>query len=152
MLCDQVGFEQGTQKPHLLGVFTGLAADAFPTLPRGLTSLPPLSDGLGEVTITLSVVRLDTDQEIYSQKMKMRFPAPMLVVNLRFRIRRLVFDAPGTYLLAPTVDDEEIAALPAMGKRMSRSAPGRPGHSLEGKARGEGRLSTVVGLTPPGRI
>ena len=110
MLCDQVVFEQGTQKPYLLGVFTGVAADAFPTLPQRFDLFAALTDGLGEVTITLSVARLDTDQEIYSQKMRVRFPDPMLVVNLRFRVRRLIFDAPGTYLFALTVDDEEIAA------------------------------------------
>ena len=32
MLCDQVVFEQGTQKPYLLGVFTGVAADTFPSV------------------------------------------------------------------------------------------------------------------------
>ena len=34
MLCDQVVFEQGTQKPYLLGVFTGVAVDSIPTVPQ----------------------------------------------------------------------------------------------------------------------
>jgi hypothetical protein len=31
MLCDQVVFEQGTQKPYVLRVLTGLAVSNFPT-------------------------------------------------------------------------------------------------------------------------
>jgi hypothetical protein len=110
MLCDQVVFEQGTQKPYLLGVFTGVAADNFPTAPQRFDIFAALTDGQGEVRMTLSVVHLDTNEEIYSQKLTASFPDPLRVVNLRFRVRRLVFDAAGTYLFALMIDDQEIAA------------------------------------------
>jgi len=38
------------------------------------------------------------------------FPDPLRVVNLRFRVRQLIFDAPGAYLFALTADDHELAA------------------------------------------
>jgi len=60
--------------------------------------------------MTLTVVHLDTNQEIYAQRMSVNLPDPLRVVNLRFRVRQLIFDAPGTYLFALTVDDQEIAA------------------------------------------
>jgi hypothetical protein len=60
--------------------------------------------------MTLSVVDLGTNQEVYAQTMTVRFPDPLRVVNLRFRVRRLIFDVAGTYLFALTADDEEIAA------------------------------------------
>ena len=63
MLCDQVVFEQGTQKPYLLGVFTGVAADSFPTAPQRFDVFAALTDGQGDVRMTLSVVHLDTNQE-----------------------------------------------------------------------------------------
>jgi len=66
MLCDQVIFERGTQKPYLLGVFTGVAVDSIPTPPQRFDIFAALTDGLGDVTITLSVVHLDTNREIYS--------------------------------------------------------------------------------------
>ena len=47
MLCDQVVFEQGTQKPYLLGVFTGVAADTFPTAPQRLDLFAALTDSQG---------------------------------------------------------------------------------------------------------
>jgi len=110
MLCDQVAFEQGTQKPYLLGVFTGVAADSFPTAPQRFDIFAALTDGLGTVTITLRVIRLDGDEEIYSQEMNVNFPDPLRVVNLRFRIRQLTFEREGMYLFALEVNDEEIAA------------------------------------------
>jgi hypothetical protein len=60
--------------------------------------------------MTLSVVHLDTNQEIYSQTMTVRFPDPLHVVNLRFRVRQLMFDVAGIYLFALLIDDQEIAA------------------------------------------
>src|SRR5712692_5801948 len=93
MLCDQVVFEQGTQKPYLLGVFTGVAADNFPTAPQRFDVFVALTDGQGDVRMTLSVVRLEANQEIYSQRMSLRFSDPLRVVNLRFRVRQLIFHA-----------------------------------------------------------
>jgi len=110
MLCDQVIFERGTQKPYLLGVFTGVEIASVPTPPQRFDIFAALTDGFGDVTIILSVVHLDTNQEIYSQKITVRFPDPLQVVNLRFRVRQLIYDAPGTYLFALMADDHELAA------------------------------------------
>jgi hypothetical protein len=110
MLCDQVIFEEGTQKPYLLGIFTGVAVDGFPTPAQRFDVFAALTDGSGEVALTLSVVHLDVNQEIYTQQLAMRFTDPLRVVNLRFRVRQLIFEAPGTYLFALHVDEEEIAA------------------------------------------
>src|SRR5205809_6007904 len=110
MLCDQVVFEQGTQKPYLLGVFTGLAADCFPTAPQRFDIFAALTDGVGHVTMTVRVARLESNEEIYSQEMNVVFPDPLKVVNLRFRVTQLTFDTHGTYLFSLDVDGEEIAA------------------------------------------
>jgi len=110
MLCDQVVFEQGTQKPYLLGVFTGIAVEEFPTPPQRFDVFTAFTDGLGDVTMTLNVVHLESNNEVYSQTMVLAFPDPLRVVNLRFRVRQLMFDSPGTYLFALTVDDQELAA------------------------------------------
>jgi len=110
MLCDQVALEEGTQKPYLLGVFTGMAAVEFPTLPQRFDALAALTNGLGDVTMNLSVVHLDTNQEIYTQTLRANFPDPLRVVNVRFRMRTFVYPAAGTNLHALTVDDEEIGA------------------------------------------
>jgi hypothetical protein len=56
MICDQVIFERVTHKPYLLGVFTGLAVDGFPTGPQKLDIFAALTDGHGKVTIRLTVL------------------------------------------------------------------------------------------------
>jgi len=109
MLCDQVVFEQGTKKAYLLGVFTGVAADRFPTGPQRFDIFAALTDGTGDVTMRLSVVHLDSDEEVYSQAILVSFSGPLEVVNLRFRVRRLIFETPGIYRFALMVDDQEIA-------------------------------------------
>jgi hypothetical protein len=110
MLCDQVVFERETQKPYLLGVFTGVSADRIPTPPQRFDIFAALTDGLGDVRMTLTVEHLDTNQEIYSQHITVRFSDPFQVVNLRLRIRHLIYPAAGTYLFALTADGEEVAA------------------------------------------
>ena len=110
MLCDQVVFEQGTQKPYLLGVFTGVAVDSIPTVPQRFDVFVSLTDGLGDVPMTLSVEHLETNQEIYSQNLTVRFPDPLQVVNLRFRVRQLTYEAAGTYLFVLIANDQELAA------------------------------------------
>ena len=110
MLCDHVVYEQGTQKPYLLGVFTGVAADHFPTIPQRFDLFAAFTDGLGDVRMVLSIVHLDTNEEIYTQEMTVSFPDPLRVVNLRFRVRQLIYEAAGTYLFALTADDHDIAA------------------------------------------
>ena len=110
MLCDQVAFEEGTQKAFLSGVFTGVSVDAFPTSPQRFDIFAALTDGLGSVTIVLSAVHMDTDQEIYRQTRTVNFPDPLRVVNLRCRVRQLIYTESGTYLFALTADGEEIAA------------------------------------------
>jgi hypothetical protein len=109
MLCDQVVFEEGTQKPYLLGVFTGKAVDKFPSGPQRFDIFAALTDGLGDVIITVTAVQLDTNEVIYQQRCTISFPDPLQVVNLRFRVRELQFLAPGMHLIALMVGDQEIA-------------------------------------------
>jgi hypothetical protein len=110
MLCDQVVFEEGTHKPYLLGVFIGVAVDDFPTGPQRFDLFVALTDGLGEVTINVKVVRMENDEEIYSRSMNVRFANPLQIVNLRFQVRHLIYPTPGTYLVSFEADGEEIAA------------------------------------------
>ena len=109
MLCDRVVFEQGSQKPFLLGIFTGMAVEGFPSGPQTLDVFAALTDGLGDGTIQLSVTELATDEEIYVQTAELRFPDPLRVVNLCLRVRSLWFAVPGEYLFTLSVDGEEIA-------------------------------------------
>lgn len=109
MLCDQVTFERGTQKPSLIGVFTGMAADEFPTVPQRIDAFAALTDGLGTGTVELQVTEQSTGNMIYSMSVHLNFPDPLRVINLRLRMRQCSFSAPGEYLFVLLVDDEELA-------------------------------------------
>jgi hypothetical protein len=108
-LCDQVVIEQGTQKPYLLGVFTGMGVGTFPTIPR-FDVFAALTDGLGRVTICLSVTHMPTDRVIYAQKQELVFPDALRVMHVRFRVRALTLTEEGDHLFALLIDEEEIAA------------------------------------------
>jgi hypothetical protein len=107
MLCDQVVFERGSHKPYLLGVFTGVAVDRFPSVPQEIDIFVAFTDGHGNVRMRLSVVYLEPNEEVYAQPLTVVFPDPLKVVNLSIRVRRLVYDAPGTYVFALTDDDKD---------------------------------------------
>jgi hypothetical protein len=109
ILCDQVLFEQGTQKPTLVGVFTGIGATGFPTVPQRFDLYAALTDGLGQGAVDLVVDRLEPEERIWNQRMELSFPDPLRVINLRFRFRQLSFPAPGSYVFALQVGGEEIA-------------------------------------------
>jgi hypothetical protein len=108
-LCDQVIFEEKTHKPSLIGMFTGIAADRFPSVPRRFDVFAALTDGFGVSVLDLVAIRLETDEEIYAQAMTLNFNDPLQVVNLRFRVTQLPFPAPGVYLFTLSIEAEEIA-------------------------------------------
>jgi hypothetical protein len=91
-------------------VFTGVQVESFPTRPQLLDIFAVLTNGQGDVTISLSVTHLETNEEVYSQRVTVGFRHPLQIVNLRYRVRHLIYDVAGTYLFALTVDGEEIAA------------------------------------------
>jgi hypothetical protein len=111
MLCDQVVFERGSHKPYLLGVFTGVAIDSFPSAPQRFDIFVTFTDGHGNVKMKLSVVHLETNEQVYALPLTVSFPDQLKVVNLRIRVRQLVYDAPGTYLFALTDDDDKDPVL-----------------------------------------
>ena len=106
-LCDLVTFEQHTNKPTLVGVFTGLSCDVFPSVPKPLDVFAALTNGCGSI-LDLQVIRLSTDEQINGQSSEVMFPDPLTVLNLRFRFRLLSFPEPGDYLFQLSHSGEVI--------------------------------------------
>jgi hypothetical protein len=98
MLCDHVLFEHRTLKPTLVGIFTTLASEAFPSVPRPIDVFAALTDGQGRMVLDLVVTRLDMDQQISAQSIEQEFLDPLQVVNVCFRFRSLAFPEAGHYL------------------------------------------------------
>jgi hypothetical protein len=108
MLCDQVIFELGTQKPSLIGVFNGLGCSQFPSTPRPIDVFAALTDGQGQGDFSLTVTHLETEYEIARQEMTMMFPDPLRVVNFRFRFQNLSFPKPGVYVFELFAEEEAL--------------------------------------------
>jgi hypothetical protein len=108
MLCDHVVFEHGTLKPTLVGIFTTLASEPFPSVPRPIDVFAALTDGLGRMVLDLVVTRLEDDQQISAQSVEQEFRDPLQVVNVCFRFRSLSFPAPGQYLFQLLAEGEPV--------------------------------------------
>lgn len=109
-LCDRVIVDRDTSKPCLIGCFTGMAVNDFPSGPQQFDVFAALTDGLGSVTMDLTVTHLDSEKEVYARRLPVRFPDPLRVVQIRYRILDCDFPVAGVYLVALSIADVEIAA------------------------------------------
>jgi len=107
MLCDQVIVDKDTDKPSLVGVFTGLSVNDFDE-PQRFSAFVTLTNGRGNATLELVCNRLDTGEPIYRQKYAIVFPDPLAVVNVNIRIRAIVFPEPGWYDFEMWVNGEIV--------------------------------------------
>jgi hypothetical protein len=108
-LCDRVIIEQGTRNPTLVGMFLARIVERFPSEPVAFSAFAPLMDGSGTGTIELVAVRLETDDQIYSQQGEVTFPHRFAIVNAHFRVSKIQFPAAGPYSFILLVDGELIA-------------------------------------------
>ena len=108
MLCDQVIIDKDTNKPCLLGIFTGLAVEDFKESQRFSVFLT-LTNGRGHVKLELICLRLDNGEPIYDQTYNTVFPDPLTLVNVNIRVRSIRFPVPGSYDFLIRANGELIA-------------------------------------------
>ena len=109
-LCDHVFFDRDTQKPCLIGCFAGMAVSDIPSGPQRFDVFAALTDGVGTVTIDLTVTHLDTEERVYARSLTITFPDPLRVLHLRYRVADCSFPDSGSYWVALSVADVEIAS------------------------------------------
>src|SRR5262245_37850614 len=66
-VCDQVIVDERTKKPSLIGVFTGLGVDDFPSDPQRFSVCATLTGSTGQGRMEVRVVQLATGDQIYDQ-------------------------------------------------------------------------------------
>lgn len=69
----------------------------------------PLTEGSGTGTIELVTLRLETNEQIYSQRGEVSFRDRFAVVNAHFRVKRIRFPGPGSHVFMLFVDTDLIA-------------------------------------------
>src|SRR5262245_34403010 len=97
LLCQQAIVEERTRNLTLVNTYRRLVLEAFPSLPQRLTVHTVLTDGLGAMTLTLLVSRLDTMEEVYDQSGRVTLNDPLQEQYLLIRTSRLAFPIPGRY-------------------------------------------------------
>ena len=107
--CDYVIREEGTGKTSLVGTFTGMRTDGFPSTPRPFCVFAALTDGLGEGNLELTITHLRSDEEILRLQRPIRFPNRFMDLQVLFRLNECSFPEEGTYLFTLSVDEENIA-------------------------------------------
>jgi hypothetical protein len=108
-LCERVIIEEVTKNPTLVGSFLARKVERFPSEPVAFSVFIPLVGGSGTGTIVLAAVRLETEEQIYSQQGEVRFPDRFAVINVHFRVSKIRFPAPGSYAFMLLVDSDLIA-------------------------------------------
>src|SRR5947209_299051 len=108
-LCEKVIVEEGTKNVTLVSTFTTTVVEEFPSLPQRFALYMALTEGLGDGIIDLVVRHLETNEEIYSNRLQVQFPDRVVEVRVLFRVNRCIFPLPGEYQLTLFLDGEWLA-------------------------------------------
>lgn len=106
---DYVIVEERTKKVSLIGSFTGMKVGRFPSDATPFSVYAALTDGLGDVTMELVVVRLDTGEEIYNRRHVVRFQDKLSELRFHLRITQCSFPVAGHDQFTLLADGEWLA-------------------------------------------
>jgi hypothetical protein len=109
ILCEQVIVDLHTQNPSPISIFTGLAVECFPSPSQRFSVFASLTNGRGSGVVKVVANRLDTGEPVYEQRHPIRFPDPLLVVNVNIRVGKIRFPVPGRYEFILAVDADPVA-------------------------------------------
>jgi hypothetical protein len=108
-LCDYVIIEEGTKKASLLGSFMSLRARRFPAVAQPFSAFAVLTDGLGDVTLELTVVHAETNELIFRRQDQWHFPDKLAQVRYHARLLDCRFSAPGSYQFTLLANGQWVA-------------------------------------------
>jgi hypothetical protein len=107
--CEQVIVDRNSGNASPINIFTGLRVKTFPSEPQRFSAFAALTNGRATGTLKLVASRLDTGEVIYEQDYPISFPDPLVVVNVRIRLRTIRFPEEGHYEFVLFVDSNPIA-------------------------------------------
>src|SRR5262249_35758739 len=109
ILCEQVIVDHHTRNPSPIGIFTGRTVDGFPSPPQRFSAFAALINGRADGRVSLQASRMDTGDVIWERRYPIRFPDPLIPVNVHIRVRTNQFPVPGRYEFVLYVDSDPIA-------------------------------------------
>jgi hypothetical protein len=108
ILCQQVIVEEQTRNMTLVNSFGRLRVDAFPSPPQRFTVHAILTDGLGRITLSLVIARLDTLEAVYTRSWKTAWTNPWREIRLLMRVNSCSFPVAGPYQVSLLANDELV--------------------------------------------
>ena len=108
ILCQQVIVEEKTRNMTLVNSFVDLVVNEFPSSPQQFTVFVVLTDGLGDMTLTLEIAPLDTLETIYVRSWLSSWKNPLRAARLMARVGSCSFPAPGQYQVSLLAENDLI--------------------------------------------
>ena len=97
MLCEKVIVEEGTRNFSLINCFTQRTVKRLPSEPVLFVVFTTLTNGLGEMQLTLRIERLDTLEAVYEWSKPLRLGNPLHSVRCTWRVSDCSFPVVGSY-------------------------------------------------------
>jgi Family of unknown function (DUF6941) len=108
MICDSVITDANSGKQSIIGCFGSLGAQDFPAIHANMTVFAELTDGKGQVPLTLRLIDADDTTELFKGDAVLNMEDPLEVSMLVLTLQGMVFPAPGEYRLQLTAGDSPL--------------------------------------------
>jgi len=109
VVCDSLIVEERTRNLSLINCFTTKRVREFRANDVRFTVVALLSDGEGDIPMTVCIERLDTVETIYLFSHTFTFRDRMQEVRFVLRVENCEFPVPGIYEIRLLADDEPVA-------------------------------------------
>lgn len=97
ILCDLVITDVETNKKSLIGLFDRVETTALPCVVHELHLYLSLTDGHGDLAVTIACAPADGGEELFRGQAEVVFSSPLQVVELQFVFPHAQFPRPGEY-------------------------------------------------------
>lgn len=108
-LCDLVISDAQSGKVSLINLFDRFRVPSFPSPPKPCVAYAFLTDGSGEVDLTIEIEALASLEQVYSYKTRIRFPDRVGATHFKFTVTDCSFTRPGSYQVVLYANKNPIA-------------------------------------------
>jgi hypothetical protein len=108
ILCKDAIIEEKTRNITLVNTFNQLTVREFPASQQFMVYLV-LTDGLGEMTLSLAVARLDDLTRLFERSWKETFTDPLREKRRLVQVTSCSFPVPGRYQVSLLAEGEWVA-------------------------------------------
>lgn len=109
LLAEKAVIEEKTRNVTLVNCFGHLTYREFPTPAQQFIAFAVLTDGIGKMTLTLTVARLEDMATLATRSWQATFASPLQHLRFLARAVGITFPVPSRYQVALLADGETVA-------------------------------------------